>query len=91
MVKPSLFGGFLDLLFCFFSTVDLLAPSTATLPRLLFANKKMTQDPLDNEVVVDHTRDGNEHDDVINTVEISNEWSDQRDNLANAMFNEFNI
>ncbi|GJW70051.1 ALP1-like protein [Tanacetum coccineum] len=53
--------------------------------------EEMTQDPLDNEVAVDHTQDGNKHDDVISMVEISNEWSDQRDNLANAMFNEFNI
>ncbi|GJV63483.1 ALP1-like protein [Tanacetum coccineum] len=42
-------------------------------------------------LAVDHIQDGNEHDDVISTVEISNEWSDQRYNLANAMFNEFNI
>nr|GEY39077.1 hypothetical protein [Tanacetum cinerariifolium] len=34
---------------------------------------EMTQDPLDNEVAVDHTQDGNEHDDVISTVEILNE------------------
>ncbi|GJZ30802.1 hypothetical protein Tco_0575849 [Tanacetum coccineum] len=54
-------------------------------------HQKMIQDPLDNEVPVDHTQDGHEHDDVIRTVEVSNEWSDQRDSLANAMFEEFNI
>ncbi|GJT91852.1 ALP1-like protein [Tanacetum coccineum] len=56
-----------------------------------FIRTEMTQDPLDNEVPVDHTQDGNEHDDVISSVEVSNEWSDQRDILANAMFDEFNI
>ncbi|GKD64638.1 ALP1-like protein [Tanacetum coccineum] len=37
-------------------------------------------------LLIDHTQDGNEHDDVISTVEILNEWSDQRDNLANVIF-----
>nr|GEU61762.1 protein ALP1-like [Tanacetum cinerariifolium] len=60
-------------------------------PNGLKIPREMTQDPLDNEVPVDHTQDGNEHDDVISSVEVSNEWSDQRDILANAMFNEFNI
>ncbi|GJS42171.1 hypothetical protein Tco_0567214 [Tanacetum coccineum] len=41
--------------------------------------------PLASEVIIDHTQYGNEHDDVISTVEISNEWSDQRDILANAI------
>nr|GEY09013.1 protein ALP1-like [Tanacetum cinerariifolium] len=50
-----------------------------------FIRTKMTQDPLDCEVLIDHTQDGNEHDDVVRTVEISNEWSNQRDDLANAM------
>ncbi|GKG49924.1 hypothetical protein Tco_0518698, partial [Tanacetum coccineum] len=43
---------------------------------------------LDNEVPMDHTQDGNEHDNVISTVETSRGWSDRRDNLANDMFNE---
>ncbi|GJR65472.1 ALP1-like protein [Tanacetum coccineum] len=52
---------------------------------------EMSQDPLDNEVPMDHTQDGNEHDNVISTVETSQGWSDRRDNLANDMFNEWNI
>ncbi|GKE33035.1 hypothetical protein Tco_1452357, partial [Tanacetum coccineum] len=40
---------------------------------------------------VDDTQDGNEHDDVISTAEVSIEWRNQRDILANAMFDEFNI
>ncbi|GJZ05648.1 hypothetical protein Tco_0539441 [Tanacetum coccineum] len=53
--------------------------------------RNMSQDPLDNEVPMDHTQDGNEHDNVISTVETSQGWSDRRDNLANDMFNEGNI
>ncbi|GKE08272.1 ALP1-like protein [Tanacetum coccineum] len=56
-----------------------------------FIRTKMSQDPLDNEVSMDHTQDGNEHDNVISTVETSQGWSDRRDNLANEMFNEWNI
>lgn len=56
-----------------------------------FIRTEMSQDPLDNEVPTDHTQDGNEHDNVINTVETSQGWSDRRDNLANDMFNEWNI
>ncbi|GKB16576.1 hypothetical protein Tco_0850499 [Tanacetum coccineum] len=52
---------------------------------------EMTQDSRDNEVPVDHKQDGNEHDDVISIVNVSNEWSDQRDSLANAMFDEINM
>ena len=56
-----------------------------------FIRKEMSQDPLDNEVLKDHIQDGNEHDNVISTIENSQRWSDRRDNLANDMFNEWNI
>ncbi|GJT69560.1 ALP1-like protein [Tanacetum coccineum] len=56
-----------------------------------FIRTKMSQDPIDNEVLMDHTQDGNEHDNVFSTVETSQGWSDRRDNLANEMFNEWNI
>ncbi|PWA84262.1 hypothetical protein CTI12_AA156340 [Artemisia annua] len=60
-------------------------------PNGLKITREMSQDPLDNEVAMDHTQDGNEHDNVISTVETSQGWSDRRDNLANDMFNEWNI
>ncbi|GKE42022.1 hypothetical protein Tco_1469306 [Tanacetum coccineum] len=50
----------------------------------------MREDPLDNEVLNDHTQHANDHDNVISTIETSQGWSDRRDNLANEMFNEWN-
>jgi hypothetical protein len=50
----------------------------------------MSEDPLDNEVPTNHTQPGNDHDNVISTVEPSQEWTDGRDVLANEMFNNWN-
>ena len=55
-----------------------------------FIRATMSEDPLDNDVSNNHTEHANDHDNVINTVEASQGWSDHRDNLANEMFNEWN-
>jgi len=55
-----------------------------------FIRQTMSEDPLDNEVPTNHTQPGNDHDNVISTVEPSQEWTDGRDVLANEMFNNWN-
>ncbi|KAJ9558536.1 hypothetical protein OSB04_013150 [Centaurea solstitialis] len=54
-----------------------------------FIRQTMSEDPLDNEVPTNHTQTGNDHDNVISTVETSQEWTDRRDVLANEMFNHW--
>ncbi|KAJ9562211.1 hypothetical protein OSB04_007371 [Centaurea solstitialis] len=51
----------------------------------------MSEDPLDNEVPTNHTQTGNDHDNVISTVETSQEWTDRRDVLANEMSNHWSL
>ncbi|KAJ9541768.1 hypothetical protein OSB04_028274 [Centaurea solstitialis] len=55
-----------------------------------FIRQTMSEDPLDSEVPTNHTQPGNDHDNVISTVEPSQEWTDRRDVLANEMFNNWN-
>ncbi|KAI3772083.1 hypothetical protein L6452_03257 [Arctium lappa] len=55
-----------------------------------FIRQIMSEDPIDNEVPTNHTQPGNDHDNVISTVETSQEWTDRRDALANEMFNNWN-
>ncbi|GJU98350.1 ALP1-like protein [Tanacetum coccineum] len=55
-----------------------------------FIRTTMHEDPLDNEVVINHMQHANDHDNVISTIETSQGWSKSRDNLANEMFNEWN-
>ncbi|KAI3747098.1 hypothetical protein L6452_09543 [Arctium lappa] len=55
-----------------------------------FIRQTMSEDPIDNEVPTNHTQPGNDHDNVISTVETSQEWTDRRDALANEMFNNWN-
>ncbi|PWA71887.1 hypothetical protein CTI12_AA278210 [Artemisia annua] len=55
-----------------------------------FIRTTMHEDPLDNEVLINHKQLANDHDNVISTIETSRGWSDHRDNLANEMFNEWN-
>ncbi|KAJ9552182.1 hypothetical protein OSB04_016227, partial [Centaurea solstitialis] len=55
-----------------------------------FIRQTMSEDPLDSEVPTNHTQPGNDHDNVISTVEPSQEWTDRRDVLANEMFNSWN-
>ncbi|KAD3640964.1 hypothetical protein E3N88_30187 [Mikania micrantha] len=49
----------------------------------------MSEDPLDNEIPVNHTQPANDHDNVISMIEPSQEWTDRRDLLANEMFNSW--
>ncbi|KAD6119463.1 hypothetical protein E3N88_10734 [Mikania micrantha] len=49
----------------------------------------MSEDPLDNEIPVNHTQPANDHDNVIFMIEPSQEWTDRRDLLANEMFNSW--
>ncbi|GKB40554.1 hypothetical protein Tco_0885496 [Tanacetum coccineum] len=55
-----------------------------------FIRATMIEDPIDNEVANNRTQPANDHDNVINTVEASQGWTDRRDNLANEMFIEWN-
>nr|XP_043639522.1 protein ALP1-like [Erigeron canadensis] len=55
-----------------------------------FIRATMAEDPIEHEVPINHTQPINDHDNVITTVETSQVWSDYRDNLANAMFTEWN-
>ncbi|KAJ0485092.1 putative harbinger transposase-derived nuclease domain-containing protein [Helianthus annuus] len=55
-----------------------------------FIRTTMSEDPLDNEIPVNHTQPANDHDNVISMIEPSQEWTDRRDLLANEMFNNWN-
>ena len=55
-----------------------------------FIRQIMSEDPIDKEVPTTHTQPRNDHDNVISTVEPSQEWTDRRDVLANEMFNNWN-
>nr|KAJ0191564.1 hypothetical protein LSAT_V11C800427090 [Lactuca sativa] len=54
-----------------------------------FIRTTMTEDPLDQEIPTNHTQFGDEHDNVISTVETSQGWTDHRDLLANTMFTDW--
>ncbi|XP_076923607.1 protein ANTAGONIST OF LIKE HETEROCHROMATIN PROTEIN 1-like [Bidens hawaiensis] len=54
-----------------------------------FIRTTMSEDPLDNEIPVNHTQPANDHDNVISMIEPSQEWTDRRDLLANEMFNSW--
>ncbi|KAI3792179.1 hypothetical protein L2E82_06050 [Cichorium intybus] len=49
----------------------------------------MNEDPLENEVPTNHTQSGHEHDNIISTVETSQEWNDRRDHLASTLFSDW--
>nr|XP_043616518.1 uncharacterized protein LOC122588457 isoform X2 [Erigeron canadensis] len=51
---------------------------------------EISEDPCENLVPINYSVNGNEHDDLISTVQTSQVWSDHRDSLANDMFNEWN-
>lgn len=53
-----------------------------------FIRATMTEDPLDQEIPANHTQIGDEHDNVISTVETSQGWTDRPDLLANVMFTD---
>ena len=55
-----------------------------------FIRTTMSEDPMDNEVPTNHTQLGNDHDNIICTIETSQEWTNRRDLLANEMFNNWN-
>ncbi|XP_052627203.1 uncharacterized protein LOC128133717 [Lactuca sativa] len=54
-----------------------------------FIRTTMTEDPLDQEILANHTQFGDEHDSIISTVETSQGWTDRRDLLANTMFTDW--
>nr|XP_043616517.1 protein ALP1-like isoform X1 [Erigeron canadensis] len=55
-----------------------------------FIRTEISEDPCENLVPINYSVNGNEHDDLISTVQTSQVWSDHRDSLANDMFNEWN-
>ncbi|XP_023752843.2 protein ALP1-like isoform X2 [Lactuca sativa] len=54
-----------------------------------FIRTTMTEDPLDQEILANHTQFGDKHDNIIPTVETSQGWTDCRDLLANTMFTDW--
>ena len=54
-----------------------------------FIRTTMTEDPLDQEIPINHTQFGDEHDNIISTVETSQGWTDRRDLVANTMFTDW--
>nr|KAJ0188434.1 hypothetical protein LSAT_V11C900485350 [Lactuca sativa] len=54
-----------------------------------FIRTTMMEDPLDQEIPTNHSQFGDEHDNIISTVETSQRWTDRRDLLANTMFTDW--
>nr|KAJ0187599.1 hypothetical protein LSAT_V11C900503660 [Lactuca sativa] len=54
-----------------------------------FIHTTTTEDPLDQEIPTNHTQFGDEHDNIISTVETSQGWTDRQDLLANTMFTDW--